>query len=60
MSDVDDIWEEYAADFDSMTDAEVQAEVDREQFKMDEAESWLEAVASWIAAGRPRAAHKGP
>jgi hypothetical protein len=47
-------WEEYAADFNIMTDAEVQAEVDAEQNKMDEAESWLEAVASWIAAGRPR------
>ena len=47
-------WEDYKADFDGMTDAEVQEEVDAEQSKMDEAESWLEAVASWIAAGRPR------
>tara|TARA_R110000772_G_scaffold7843_2_gene26338 strand:- start:2941 stop:3111 length:171 start_codon:yes stop_codon:yes gene_type:complete len=47
-------WEEYKNDFNGMTDAQVQEEVDAEQSKMDEAESWLEAVASWIASGRPR------
>jgi hypothetical protein len=42
-----ELWLEYKSDFDSMTDAEV-------QIKLDEAESWLEAVASWEAAGKPR------
>jgi nitrogen fixation/metabolism regulation signal transduction histidine kinase len=51
---MNDIWKEYAGDFNSMTDAEIQEEVDDERQKLDEAESWLEAVASWIAAGRPR------
>ena len=51
---MDDIWKQYAGDFNAMTDAEIQEEVNDEQNKLDEAESWLEAVASWIAAGRPR------
>jgi hypothetical protein len=51
---VDNSWKQYSGDFNAMTDAEIQKEVDDEQYKLDEAESWLEAVASWIAAGRPR------
>ena len=48
-----DAWKEFA-DFDAMSDEEVAAEVASEQQKLDEAESWLEAVASWEAAGKPR------
>lgn len=47
-------WEEYRGDFNSMTDEEVEREVSAEEIKLEEAESWLEAVASWKAAGKPR------
>jgi len=51
-----DAWKQCAADFNAMTDEEVEAECRDEQAKLDEAESWLEAVASWEAAGRPSGA----
>jgi hypothetical protein len=54
MTYVSELWRKYKSDFDSMTDAEVAQEVSDEQTKLDEAESWLEAVASWEAAGKPR------
>ena len=47
-------WKEYAGDFNSMTDKEIEAEVASAQEKLHEEESWLEAVASWKAAGKPR------
>jgi hypothetical protein len=49
-----DAWKEYAADFRAMTDEEIEDECEIERRKLDEAESWLEAVASWEAAGKPR------
>lgn len=49
-----DAWKEYAADFNALTDEEVEQEVKIEEEKLAEAESWLEAVASWKAAGKPR------
>lgn len=51
---MDNLWKEYEADFNSLSDAEIEAECVQEQTKMGEAESWLEAVASWKAAGCPR------
>jgi hypothetical protein len=51
-----DTWKEYAGDFNSMTDEEVERERQRAQDEVDEHESWLEAVASWEAAGKPRKA----
>ncbi len=51
-----DAWKHYADDFDGMTDAEIEAECEQCRSQVDEAESWLEAVASWEAAGRPRKA----
>ena len=51
---MEDLWKEYAGDFNSMTDEEIEEEVASEQEKLNEAESWLEAVASWKAAGSPR------
>lgn len=48
------IWREYASDFDAMTDDEVEAERVRAQDVVDEEQGWLDAVADWIAAGRPR------
>jgi hypothetical protein len=47
-------WLEYKSDFDSMSDEEIAQEVSDEQTKLDEAESWLDAVASWTEAGKPR------
>ena len=47
-------WEQYAADFSAMSDEEIKRECDDCQRQIDEAESWLEAVASWEAAGKPR------
>lgn len=47
-------WKRYAADFNAMTDEEVEEERRRAQDLVDEQESWLEAVASWEAAGKPR------
>lgn len=47
-------WYNYRGDFNSMTDEEVEKEVQRAQDKIDEQEEWLEAVASWKAAGKPR------
>lgn len=51
-----DLWKEYANDFDNLSDREVEEETQKALRELDEAESWLEAVASWEAAGRPRAA----
>lgn len=48
-------WAQYQNDFDAMTDAEIEYETRQSQDQLDEAESWLEAVAAWKAAGRPRA-----
>ena len=50
-----DAWKEYAADFRNMTDAEIERESDRARREVEEHENWLEAVASWKAAGKPRA-----
>lgn len=51
---MDDIWKEYAADFDNMTDIEIEQARQSAQDLIDENESWTEAVASWEAAGKPR------
>lgn len=49
-------WKEYAADFNALTDEEIEREVHHAEYELDRAESWLEAVASWKAAGKPRKA----
>jgi hypothetical protein len=48
-------WKTYATDFNAMTDAEIEAETERARSEVEELEDWLEAVASWEAAGKPRA-----
>lgn len=50
----DESWKKYAADFNAMTDAEIEAESQSSRRELEEAEEWLEAVASWQAAGKPR------
>ncbi|WP_392352982.1 hypothetical protein V8F63_09525 [Brevundimonas sp. LF-1] len=47
-------WSHYQNDFDAMSDAEIEYEARRSQDQVDEAEDWLEAVAAWKAAGKPR------
>lgn len=37
-----------------MSDKEIQAEVERAIDRINEEEEWLEAVASWERAGKPR------
>lgn len=50
----DPAWKRYEADFNAMTDEEVEAERASAQALVDEQEEWLEAVAAWEAAGKPR------
>jgi hypothetical protein len=47
-------WKQYVNDFSAMSDAEIESESESCRNQVDEAESWLEAVASWEAAGKPR------
>lgn len=51
---VNDVWKEYAGDFNSMTDEEIETETNQAQSLIDENESWVEAVAAWKNAGKPR------
>jgi len=51
---MENAWEQYAADFNAMTDDEIERESEQCRNQVDEAESWLEAVAAWEAAGKPR------
>lgn len=47
-------WSKYQNDFDAMTDKQVENEKKRSQDLIDEHEEFVEAVAAWEAAGRPR------
>ena len=49
-----DAWKKYKGDFESMLDHEIEEEVRDIQDRMSVDEEWLEAVASWKAAGSPR------
>ena len=49
-----DAWKEYEGDFNAMDDAEIERERNRALEEIAEKESWVEAVASWEAAGKPR------
>lgn len=51
---MENIWKEYEADFNAMTDEEIEFETNCSQNLIDEHTSWVEAVASWKAAGKPR------
>ena len=48
------IWKEYENDFNAMTDAEIELECRYCEKQVDEAQSWLDSVASWKMAGKPR------
>ena len=47
-------WERFKGDFNSMTDEQIENSAKEYQEKIDDAEEWLEAIASWKAAGKPR------
>lgn len=49
-----DLWKKYAADFRALSDAAIEAECEQCRDEIATAEEWLEAVASWEAAGKPR------
>ena len=51
---MNDLWKKYAADFRAMTDAAIEDECKRCSDEIEAGEEWLEAVASWKAAGKPR------
>ena len=51
---MNDQWKAYKGDFNSMTDEEIAREVEQSRLIVEEHEEWLEAVASWEAAGKPR------
>ena len=51
---MNDLWKQYQGDFNSLSDAEIEQECEISQTQINEAEEWLEAVASWEAAGKPR------
>lgn len=53
---VNEAWKRYAVDFNAMSDEDVEVERARAQSVVDEETEWLEAVASWEAAGKPRSA----
>jgi hypothetical protein len=49
-----DIWQKFSGDFNAMTDAEIDQELDQAQAKIDEETEFVEAVAVWKKAGKPR------
>jgi acyl-CoA reductase-like NAD-dependent aldehyde dehydrogenase len=52
-------WTKFQGDFNALTDEEVSDVTRRMEDQLEEAEDWLEAVAAWEAAGRPRTIAKG-
>lgn len=48
------LFAKFQNDFDAMSDNDVIAETRRMEDQQAEAEDWLEAVAAWEAAGKPR------
>ncbi len=51
---MNDLWKQYAADFRALSDADIEAECEQCRDEIEAGEEWLEAVASWKAAGKPR------
>lgn len=48
------LWREYAADFDAMTDQQIERERREAQDRIDAEQDFIDAIVSWEAAGRPR------
>ena len=51
---MDELWKKYRGDFNAMLDQEIEHECRVSQEEIDRHEEWLEAVASWQKAGKPR------
>lgn len=51
---MDNAWEKYRGDFNSMTDEQIEEAIKDAQAIIDREEAWVEAVASWKKAGKPR------
>lgn len=51
---MDNAWYKFRGDFNSMTDEQIEKSAKEHQEKIDDAEEWLEAIAAWKAAGKPR------
>lgn len=49
-----DLWKKYAADFDAMTDAQIDRETLEASDRIDADTEWVDAVTAWEAAGKPR------
>lgn len=55
----DDAWKRFKNDFNNLSDAQIAAITQQEERRLEEAEDWLEAVASWEKAGKPRDNEEG-
>lgn len=51
---MNEAWKQYAEDFNCMTDEEIFQKYDLAFVEIEKAESWIKAVISWKAAGKPR------
>ena len=51
---MDDLWKDYAGDFNSMTDLELKLEVELAEDIISEQTDFIEAYNSWVAEGKPR------
>lgn len=51
---VENIWKKFKGDFNSMSDEEIDREAQTAQDLIDENSEFVEAVAAWKAAGKPR------
>lgn len=51
---MNDAWRQYRGDFNAMTDEEIDREYNICLETIAENETWIEAVESWKAAGKPR------
>lgn len=51
---MENIWQNFKNDFNSMTDEEVEEEIKDLQDTVDHALEWLDAAYSWKKAGKPR------
>lgn len=47
-------WYKFRGDFNAMTDDQIENSAKEYQDKIDDAEEWLEAIAAWKDAGKPR------
>lgn len=51
---MNELWKRFSGDFNAMTDKQIEEEVIDCLERIDNDEEWLDAVASWKAAGKPR------